>query len=184
MKNKTKNPAEKGRVAALNSTRAKPADIDDAAEAKRVVRDGEAETAIRCGDEIRDPSLKLMPRELAVMVERLKTSREQAEKKDRLFGINAGEAFAMRRASYGMLVVIDAMVADYANSGCYNLEDGAETLVAELARQLEDRFDDSWELKDLAELLFHDSESKPSPAFLAAFVQGAAATWRQVEALV
>ena len=122
--------------------------------------------------------------ELAATIDRLKRSKAQAEEQEHRFGINAGEDFAKRRASYGMPMVIDAMVADYANSGCYNLEDGVETLVAELARQLEDRFNDSWELKDLAELLFHDSESKPSPVFLVGFVQGAADTWRQVEALV
>ena len=122
--------------------------------------------------------------ELAAAIERLKQSKEDAEERDRMFGANAGRDFALRRASYAMLRIIAAMEEDYGCPECYDLEDGADTLVAELASRLEDSHSDSWELKDLAELLFRDGTSKPSPEFLAAFVQAAAETWRQVEAQV
>ena len=118
--------------------------------------------------------------ETAAMVARLKESKARAEVDDRLQGMRSGWEWAARRATVRQLQVIDAMAKEYGDPENLEFDGAAEMLARTLASNLKGWYGEMHTADDMLTNMFPLEGRRKSPVYLAAFIESAAETWKEV----
>ena len=119
--------------------------------------------------------------ETAVMVVRLKESKERAEIDDRMRGMKSGWIWAARRATYRQLRIIEKMAEEFGDPEFLDDADPAGSVARTLATNLDLFYGEQDAEEELLDTMFPLEGTRGSVVFVAAFVKAAAETWKEVE---
>ena len=118
---------------------------------------------------------------MAAAIKRICRSKNDAALEDKRRGIREGELWAMRRASYRRLQVLEELADDYFNRGGRYDQDAGNDLAWAISLRLHSRYCEICTPAEVAADLFVHPGQRHSPTYITGFIRGASGVWMKVE---